>query len=80
MLCHCEVNPKKLQEIQATHTKLRKIRTFFRGIFAIPDYEQYLDYWQAGAFPNHKQPLSPEVFYVLFLEERYNGGKNTRCC
>lgn len=80
MVCHGEVNRKKLQEIQITHTYLRKIRTFFRTIFSIPDYEQYLDYWEAGAFPTHQEPLSPKKFYTQFLEERYGTGKTTRCC
>jgi uncharacterized short protein YbdD (DUF466 family) len=79
-LASAYVPPEKIKEIAAGHSLMRRIRSTFRIIFGIPDYELYLDYWHAAPPKGEAAPLSEKEFFQQAIKQRYEGGKGTRCC
>ncbi|MFT9848584.1 CstA-like transporter-associated (seleno)protein [Aneurinibacillus sp. REN35] len=74
------VPPEKIKEVAATHSLMRRVRSTFRMVFGIPDYERYLDYWHAAPPKGELTPLSEKEFFRQAIEQRYGSGKPTRCC
>ncbi|MED0674858.1 YbdD/YjiX family protein [Aneurinibacillus thermoaerophilus] len=74
------VPPEKIKELSANHSLMRRIRSTFRMIFGIPDYELYLDYWHAAPPKGETAPLSEKEFFRQAIEARYGKGNGTRCC
>ncbi|WP_047151358.1 CstA-like transporter-associated (seleno)protein [Aneurinibacillus tyrosinisolvens] len=77
---HTSQSSERLAHITAEHSLARKIRSGFRMIFGIPDYERYLDYCHAFPPEGETEPLSEKAFFEKALYERYGSGKTTRCC
>ncbi|GED12618.1 CstA-like transporter-associated (seleno)protein [Aneurinibacillus migulanus] len=74
------VPPEKVKELSANHSLMRRIRSTFRMIFGIPDYELYLDYWHAAPPKDKQAPMSEKEFFRQAIEQRYGSGNRTRCC
>lgn len=74
------VPPEKIKEIAAGHSLARRIRSCFRMVFGIPDYERYVDYWHASPPKGEAAPMSQEEFFKQAIEARYGSGNQTRCC